>query len=79
MQDLGPGQKTPIFHRAAYNIRAQGNVGFVLPLVALCSVLLDAGLRCLMAIKNVGRKIEHFFCLTLSFDAKVSNSRICMH
>ena len=28
----------------------------------LCSVLLDAALRCLMAIKNVGRAIGHFFC-----------------
>ena len=26
-----------------------------------CSVLLDAALRCLMAIKNVGRAIEHFY------------------
>ena len=25
-------------------------------------MLLDAVLRCLMAIKNVGRSIEHFFC-----------------
>ena len=37
-------------------------------------MLLDAALRCLMAIKNVGRAIEHFFCLRFSFDAKVSKS-----
>ena len=36
-----------------------------------CSVLFGAVLRCLMAIKNVGRAIEHFFCLRFSFDAKL--------
>ena len=33
----------------------------------------------LMAIKNLGRAIEHFFCLKFPFDAKVSNSMLCMH
>ena len=28
--------------------------------------------------QNVGRAIEHFFCLRCSFDAKVSNSMLCL-
>ena len=38
------------------------NVGFVSPVAMLCSVLLDAALRSLMAIRIVGKAIEHFFC-----------------
>ena len=30
----------------------------------LCSVLPDAALRCLMAIKNVERAMEYLFCLS---------------
>ena len=50
-------------------------VGFV----STCYAMLGAALRCLMAIRNVGRAIEHFFCLTFSFEAKVSNSMLCVH